>query len=350
MLQFTTGNLLEADAEALVNTVNCVGIAGRGIALQFREAFPENHVAYLRACKQGELQPGRMLIVKTGWLSNPKFIVNFPTKRHWKGKSRLEDIRFGLEALVLEVQRYNIKSIALPPLGCGLGGLNWSDVRPLIEQAFRTLPEVQTLVFEPSDTPDPRPNPSTNAPHMTKGRAALVGLMSRYLDGLLDPTVSLLEVHKLMYFLQEAGEPLRLRYVKAHYGPYAENLPHVLKAIDGHFLSGYGDAGEQPDKQLELVPGALSEAKAVLEQTPDTQRHFDRVSKLVEGFETAFGLELLSSVYWVVKHEYASTPDQAVRFVHGWNQHKRQFSSRQIHLAWDVLTEQQWLPAVMTTT
>jgi O-acetyl-ADP-ribose deacetylase (regulator of RNase III) len=343
-MQFLTGNILDANVEALVNTVNCVGIAGRGIALQFRETFPENFKVYVKACKNNDLQPGRMLIVETGLLTNPKYIVNFPTKRHWKGKSRLEDIRAGLETLVLEVQRMGIQSIAVPPLGCGLGGLDWADVRPLIVQAFAALPHVQVLVFEPGDTRDPLPNPSKDAPTMTTGRAALVGLMDRYLGGLLDPFVSLLEVHKLMYFLQEAGEPLRLRYTKAPYGPYAENLRHVLRAMDGHFLSGYGEGGEQPEKLLEIVPGAQQDAVAVLQQHQPTLERFDRVSKLVEGFETAFGLELLSSVHWVALHDHASTPEQAVKQVHGWNQHKQQFSSRQILLAWDVLSKQGWLP------
>jgi O-acetyl-ADP-ribose deacetylase (regulator of RNase III) len=155
-------------------------------------------------------------------------------KRHWRGKSRFEDIESGLEALVAEVKRRGIKSIAIPPLGCGLGGLDWNDVRPVIERAFSSLTDVRTLVFEPNDDgPSDKMATDRERPKMTPGRAVLVGLFERYLAGLLDPSISLLEVHKLMYFAQEAGEPLRLNYVRGPYGPYAENLRHVLLALEG---------------------------------------------------------------------------------------------------------------------
>ncbi len=332
---------MNANAEALVNTVNCVGIAGRGIALAFREAFPENFRAYVKACKRMELQPGQMQVFHTGQLGNPKFIINFPTKRHWKGNSRLEDIQTGLLALIEQVRALGIGSIAIPPLGCGLGGLEWSVVRPLIEQAFAGLPEVRVLVFEPTETI--QSNPSREAPKMTSGKAALIGLMNRYLIGLLDPFVSLLEVHKLMYFLQEAGEELRLRYVKAPYGPYADNLRHVLKAIDGHFVTGYGDGGDHPNKPLELVPGTLQDAMAILQQDPQTLARFARVSELVAGFETPFGLELLATVHWVVCYEKATHLEQVLEQVYAWNSKKRKFSSQQIELAWAVLQQQNWL-------
>jgi O-acetyl-ADP-ribose deacetylase (regulator of RNase III) len=154
MIELTRGDMLRADAEALVNAVNCVGVMGRGIALQFKHAFPANFTAYAAACKRGEVQPGRMLVIETGQLTNPRLIVNFPTKRHWKDKSRVEDIDAGLEALIADVQRLRITSIAVPPLGCGLGGLDWADVRPRIERAFAALPDVHVLVYEP-------PTPST---------------------------------------------------------------------------------------------------------------------------------------------------------------------------------------------
>ena len=145
MIETATGNLLEADADALVNTVNCVGYMGKGIALQFKQAFPENNTAYERACKAGELQPGRMFIFETRCMIGPKYIINFPTKRHWRGKSQIEDIEAGLSALVQDVRRLDIKSIAVPPLGCGLGGLNWDEVRPRIERAFSAISDVRVL-------------------------------------------------------------------------------------------------------------------------------------------------------------------------------------------------------------
>jgi len=235
MIEFKTGDILAEGAEALVNTVNCVGIMGRGVALQFKRAFPANFKAYERACKLGHVEPGRMFTFDTGQLMHPRYIINFPTKRHWRGKSRIEDVEAGLEALVGEVQCRGIRSIAIPPLGTGLGGLDWREVRPRIEKALLALPDVRVVVFEPRvAVAGDRAVTAQKVPTMTPGRAALVGLMDRYLAGLLDPFVTLLEVHKLMYFMQEAGEPLRLRYVVGPDGPYAENLRHVLQAIDGY--------------------------------------------------------------------------------------------------------------------
>jgi O-acetyl-ADP-ribose deacetylase (regulator of RNase III) len=147
MIELVQGNLLEADVEAQVNAINCRGVMVKGIALQFKLAFPEMFKAYQKACKAGEVQPGKLFIVPVGQLSNPKFIVNFPTKRHWMEPSRLEDIKSGLVALTDDVQKLGITSIAVPRLGCGAGGLDWQDVKPLIEDAFADVPSVKVLLF-----------------------------------------------------------------------------------------------------------------------------------------------------------------------------------------------------------
>jgi O-acetyl-ADP-ribose deacetylase (regulator of RNase III) len=344
MIEYTHGDLLRTNAEALVNTVNCVGIMGRGIALQFRQTFPENFKAYETACKQEQVQPGRMFVYETGWMTNPKYIINFPTKRHWRGKSRIEDIESGLIALRREVTERNIRSIAIPPLGSGLGGLQWSEVKPRIEKAMMGLDDVRIIVFEPHDGREGRPSAQSRAvPNMTAGRAALVGLMERYLAGLLDPFVSLLEVHKLMYFMQEAGQPLQLRYTKAAYGPYAENLRHVFSRIEGHLIAGYEDGGDTPHKHLELVPGATKDAESFLHGDAETRARLGRVAKLVEGFETPFGLELLSTVHWSVSHESARTLGDVVSEVHAWGERKKRFSPRQIKVAVDTLASQGWI-------
>jgi O-acetyl-ADP-ribose deacetylase (regulator of RNase III) len=151
MIEYCSGNLLEADAEALVNAVNTVGVMGKGIALQFRRAFPANYAAYRRACERGEMQPGRMFVFDTGQPTNPRYILNFPTKRHWKDKSRLADVKSGLSALPETVRQLNIKSIAIPPLGCGLGGLQWETVHPLLVEAFAALPQVRVLLYAPGE-------------------------------------------------------------------------------------------------------------------------------------------------------------------------------------------------------
>jgi hypothetical protein len=178
---------------------------------------------------------------------------------------------------------------------------------------------------------------------MTPGIAALIGLMQQYLIGLLDPFVSLLEVHKLMYFLQEAGEPLKLRYTKAPYGPYSENLRHVLKAIEGHFIAGYGDGGDDPSKPLEIVTGTQQLAIEFLADHPDTEARFQRVCDLVSGFESPFGLELLATVHWLQTREQPNGLDHLVQQTYEWNPRKRQFSPRQIQLASTVLAQQGWV-------
>jgi len=344
MIEYKTGNILTEDAEAIINTVNCVGVMGRGIALQFKKAFPENFKAYAAACKRQEVRPGRMFIHDMAGDANPRYIINFPTKRHWRGSSRMADIESGLVALVGEIRERGIQSIAIPPLGSGLGGLEWSAVRAHIEQALAELETVRVIIFEPKGAP-PTKNMARNreVPRMTPGRAALVELMHRYLGGLLDPFVTLLEVHKLMYFMQEAGEGLKLRYKKAPYGPYAENLRHVLNVIEGHMVSGYADGGDMPDKPLQLVPGAHDAAMTFLGEHAQTRARFERVTRLVEGFESPFGLELLATVHWVMKHENAESLDEVVERTYAWNDRKKRFSPRQIGLAVDVLSTHNWV-------
>ena len=349
MIEHKSGDILSEDAEALVNTVNCVGVMGRGIVLQFKNAFRENFTAYATACKKEDVRPGRMFVYETGQLTNPRLIINFPTKRHWRGKSRMEDIEAGLTALAETVRQYYIQSIAIPPLGSGLGGLDWAEVKPRIEAVMAQLPDVRVILFAPEGAPAAEAmTHHREAPKMTAGRAALVELMRRYLAGLLDPFITLLEVHKLMYFMQEAGEPLRLTFQKGHYGPYAENLRHVLNEIEGHLISGYADGGDTPGKPLELAPGAVEDAAAFLQQHADTRGRFDKVSALVEGFESSFGLELLATVHWILQHESARSKDEVLRHTYAWNERKRQFTPRQIALAADVLIDKGWSAAVLT--
>ena len=346
MIERKTGDILAENAEALVNSVNCVGVMGRGIALQFKHAFPENFKAYAEACKHGEVRPGHMFVFETGHLSNPRYIINFPTKRHWRSKSRIEDIDAGLESLARVIRERDVNSIAVPPLGSGLGGLEWTRVRPRIEEALRGVPNVKIVLFEPGGRPKvQRANQSEDIPKMTPGRAVLIGLMDQYLRGLVEPFVTLLEVHKLMYFMQESGERLRLRFHQGAYGPYAENLRHVLREIDGYFISGYGDGGDAPGRSLDLVPGAVTDARRFLTDHPATQARFGKVVRLVEGFETPLGLELLATVHWVAAENPGSGKDQVIKETYAWGERKRRFSERQIRLAIGVLREQGWLPS-----
>lgn len=351
MIEYTSGDILACNADALVNTVNCVGVMGRGIALQFKKAYPDNFEAYAAACKRKDVRPGTMFVHETGRLTPPRLIINFPTKRHWRGKSRIEDIEAGLGDLVRVIREQNIRSIAIPPLGSGLGGLVWDEVRSRIERALAELDDVQVLVFEPKGAPASNQMARTReAPKMTPGRAALIELMQRYLNGLLDPLITLLELHKLMYFMQEAGEPLRLKYVEHHYGPYAKNLRHVLNAVEGHLIEGYADAGDAPDKPLSLLPGAAEQASQYLDRNEASRSRYERVTRLVEGFESPDGLELLATVHWIMKKEGVTDSENVARRVHEWSPQKRRFSLRQLAIATDRLRSQDWLPVETAAT
>jgi len=344
MIEITRGNLIETDAEALVNTVNCVGYMGKGIALQFKKAFPENYRSYERACRANGIRPGKVFVFSTGSLVNPRYIVNFPTKRDWRAKSQIEDIRIGLRSLVEEIRKLHISSIALPPLGCGLGGLNWNDVKPLIERAFAGLPNIRVMLFEPIGAPEAKTMPvRTKRPRMTIARALLIKLIHQYVQ--LAYRLTLLEIQKMAYFLQEAREPLRLRYEAGLFGPYAHNLNKVLEIMEGHFIRGYGDS-QKPDLEIELLPGAITESEKSLAGNEASTDRLKRVAALIEGFETPYGLELLSSVHWVAVHGdgEVSNQDEVVQAVQKWNERKRKmFRPEHIIIAWKRLAEQGWL-------
>lgn len=343
MIQLVHGNILEAKVEALVNTVNTVGVMGKGIALQFRQAFPLNYEAYRAACKREEVQPGHIFVVDMHRFENPRYILNFPTKRHWKGKSKIQDIDSGLQDLVSKLKEYGIQSVAVPPLGCGNGGLDWNIVRPRIETALQPLEGVKILLFSPEGAPAPdEMKVATKVPKMTDGRASLLGVMLAYAES--GYRLSLLEIQKLAYLLQEAGEPLRLKFVKGKYGPYAEALNHVLQRIEGHFVRGYGD--RSGDASVHVLPEGEAAAKEYLAQKIETRQRISRVEELIEGFETPRGLELLATVDWLARQDESvrADPEQAVVAVHSWNDHKRKaFPRPHIVVAWQQLRDCGWL-------
>jgi O-acetyl-ADP-ribose deacetylase (regulator of RNase III) len=292
-----------------------------------------------------------MFVFPTGSMMNPKYIINFPTKRKWRENSRMEDIEAGLAALVGELRRLKVSSVAVPPLGCGLGGLDWSKVLPLIERALAALYDVRVMLFEPAGAPEAKTMPvHTARPRITLARALFIRLMQQYAE--MAYRLTLLEIQKLAYFLQEAGQPLRLDYVGHIYGPYAHNLNKVLETLEGHFIRGYGDS-QKPDVEIELLPGATDEADRFLARDAVAAARLRRVADLIDGFETPYGMELLTSVHWVGRH--GGTPvgnaEEAVQAVHAWNERKRaMFKPEHIRIAWDRLAEQGWLagPAYVT--
>lgn len=357
MIRESHGNLVDAEADALVNTVNTVGVMGKGVALQFKRAFPANYKAYKRACDRGVVALGRMFIWDAGELGGggPRYIINFPTKGHWRSRSKLSDIRAGLDDLVRQLKDLSISSVAVPPLGCGHGGLQWDDVRPLIERAFDEVPNVTVLLYPPEGAPAAADQPvRTGTPRMTPGRAALIGIMQRYLPFAVEITA--VDIQKVMYFMQESGEPLRLRFAKDRYGPYADNLRHVLSSMEGHFIRGTGDGSA---KAMDLIPfevldGAEPAAAALLAEQPETSARMDRVARLIEGFESTYGLELLATVHWAAQRDddghRRSEPlplDSVAEVVGVWSRRKeRLFTPAHIAKAYQRLVDQGWLHSV----
>lgn len=334
------GNLLQVQADALVNTVNTVGVMGKGVALQFKQAFPENFTAYVKACKAGEVAVGRMFVTQTG-MFQPRLIVNFPTKRHWKANSKLEDVREGLTDLVRIVRDEQIRSIAVPPLGCGLGGLRWEEVEPMIREAFAPLEEVEVILFPPGGAPAPSNRVVRTAkPDLTPWSAALIRIVRSYM--LLGFGATHLEAQKLLYFLKEAGEPVKGEFKKGPYGPYDENMKFGLLRLEGHYINGFGDGGRLDP--VTLASGAEQDANRLLADTPETEDRIRKVVELIDGFESPYGLELLATVHWVVTRNGAQTSQDAVLLTHQWSPRKRQaLKESDLLAAWDRLNEFGWL-------
>jgi O-acetyl-ADP-ribose deacetylase (regulator of RNase III) len=345
MIKIIRGNLLKANAEALVNTVNTVGVMGKGIALQFKRAFPENFKAYEKMSKTGDVRIGKMFTFDLGEMISPRFIINFPTKEHWRGNSKLEYIDAGLTDLVNEVRRLRIRSIAVPALGCSNGGLSWYDVRPRIESAFADLVNVEVFLYAPilSDESVQLVTKSKK-PHLTAARAALLKLMATY--ELFADELSRLEVQKITYFLQHSGYPvgLSLPFEKQQYGPYADGVRHVLLALEGHYLEGLGDFNKNHRSHIHVLSKVLEEIDGALTTYPDAQQAVERVTRLIEGFETPLGMELLATVHWVVMMEQAQNEQEIYDRVRGWNERKRlMFTEQHLNMAWQHLKDQGWL-------
>jgi len=341
-----TGNLLTADVDALVNTVNTAGVMGKGIALQFKRAFPDNYRVYRAACNRGEVCLGEMFVYDTGRLGPRRYVINFPTKGHWRSRSRIEDIRSGLADLLRVALDLELTSIAVPALGCGNGGLSWSTVRPLIEETFQAAPDVRVVVFPPTGAPDPATMPvATKRPSLTGNRAALLVTLERYLhraralevrDG-----VSELEIQKLVYFLQVLGQPFQLTFARGRYGPYAEQIHHVLQSLEGHYLVGYGDRSARVAdfEPIRLTEGTAEKAAEHLE--PAAAERIDRLMALAEGFQTPYSLELLATAHFAASYEPVATEFEEISTrVASWNLRKaRMFTPRHVAIAVEQLSE-----------
>ena len=311
-IRYTKGNLLEAEAEALVNTVNTVGVMGKGIALMFKESFPANFKAYAAACKAKEIRTGRMFVYETGNWVGPRFVINFPTKAHWRSPSRMEWIEEGLSDLVEIIKQRDIRSIALPPLGAGNGGLEWSVVRELIDRRLSALEDVDVLVFEPTSHYQ-NVSKRSGVQKLTPARASIAELIRRY--AVLGYECSLIEVQKLGYFLERFLTPedagaLNFQFEPNRYGPYSDRLNHMLNDLDGSYLTSdkrLADAG--PYETIRFVDNQKEKVTTYLKST-DTKAFANALEKaaaLIEGYESPLGMELLATVDWLTSNGAEAT-------------------------------------------
>lgn len=337
------GDIFDSDVDALVNTVNCKGVMGRGLALEFKRRFPANYDEYRAECEAGRMLLGRVHVFSTGRMS-PRYVFNFPTKDHWRGRSELANIASGLASLANEVKNRGVKSIAIPALGCDLGGLDWDEVRPMIVATIDRLDGVHALLFAPR--PEVREQLVTpkDGIRMTRARAVVTSLMATYRDAGVGLLITNLEVQKLMYFAQMAGEELQLEHKKGRFGPYAGKLRFVLRDMSGKYIAGYKEVGDLPGDELRLLEGAETEANEWLASRDETKARLVRVAKLVDGYESQFGLEVLSTVHWVARDMESPTLNDVADRVWGWNHRKRDMIDLwHIEMCLNRLVEQGWV-------
>ncbi|KMJ44072.1 macro domain-containing protein [Xenorhabdus khoisanae] len=318
MIHYSTGNLLDADVEALVNTVNTVGVMGKGIALMFKERFPLNMALYAKACKSGEVNTGKIFVTETGELVSPQWIVNFPTKQHWRFPSKMEWIVQGLNDLKKWIIENNVKSIAIPPLGAGNGGLSWMDVKPKIESALSSLDDVNIYIYEPT-TKYQNVSKKQGVDALTPVRAMIAELVRRY--WILGMECSLLEIQKLAWFLarelEKQGLPdiLKLKFKANNYGPYAHNLMHLLNALDGSYLCS--DKRIPDSDPLDVI--RFNDAKKeklqdyLTTEAKDYLPVLEKTSELIEGFESPYGMELLATVDWLLYKEKCDNNIESIK-------------------------------------
>jgi O-acetyl-ADP-ribose deacetylase (regulator of RNase III) len=338
-----SGDLLSADTEAIVNTVNCVGVMGKGIALQFKRAYPANFEAYEKACKKRSMRLGQMFVVPTNQREGPKWIINFPTKGHWREGSNLSDIESGLKDLVSVIAELGITSIALPPLGAGNGGLDWNDVKPLITRELSRLAGLDVQLFEPLK---PERLLAPKVASITWGRAILIRLVNRYAQQSLtvepwaEPSgVTFFEIQKLMYFANVAQPTLKLAFSPGPYGPYSDRVRHLVQDMEGSFLSGYSDGSHVALDLTPIEPTAWGSALAdelMKDQYPELDESvISPILNMIHGFENPFGLELLSTAHWVACENPSIPVAELTAKFRSWSERKSMtFSDFQIHTAY----------------
>lgn len=350
MIKFVTGNLLNTKAEALVNTVNTVGVMGKGIALQFKNRFPNNYKIYREACKSKTFKTGDVLTVKEGDLLDQKYVINFPTKAHWKSPSKIEYIKTGLVALKKEIEKYQIKSIAIPPLGCGNGGLDWSVVKDLMINELDTL-TIDIHIYEPNAQIIEilQKEEVKKEAKLTPARAMLLYLMFNYENA--GEQSSLFVANKLAYFLQRKGEKLRLNFEAHHYGPYSVQLNHVLLHLNGTYLKGMEQNMPKPFEPLQLNYNKFEEVNEYIntQLKPEQKDRLKGVIELLNRFESTFALELLATVDYIQSNHGAKNVAEVMESISNWSSRKTGlFKSTQVEVALNHLSDYSSSPFSVT--
>jgi len=343
MITYHTGDLLQAPVEALVNTVNTVGVMGKGIALQFKERFPINLREYNKACKDGTLVIGTLLTVRDNSLDKgEQWIINFPTKVDWKHKSSYSYIKSGLEELVRVIIKHDIKSIGIPPLGCGNGGLSWDKVRPLMEEYLGLLNDVEVHIYEPNDAVKAvlQQQDQRKPVKLTPGKAIFLYSMFAYEAS--GEAASLFVANKLAYFVQRLGEDLKLRFKADRYGPYADGVRHVLYALNGSYLKGLEQQTIKAFEPILLQYDKLSEVRTFVNRELNEQQRerLAQMLKLISGFESALSLEVLATVAFVMQEHPSYNEGQILDAVQQWSERKKVImTERYVSIAYQRLEE-----------
>lgn len=332
--------MLEADTEALVNTVNTVGVMGKGIALQFKERFPMNFKIYAAACKKGEMQVGKMLVVKENTLNGEKLIINFPTKTEWFKKSLYSYIEDGLKDLAKVIEEYKITSIAIPPLGCGNGGLKWEKVKPMMDKYLGQLPNVAIQIYEPNDAVKEilQKEEIKKEVGLTAARAMLLYALFKYEK--LGEVATIFAANKLAYFLQKSGEPMRLQFVPYKYGPYAQAIEKVLYALNGKYLAGMEQMKARAFEPLQLNYKTYDEVEKYVSSNLSSvqKQRLESVFNIIDGFETTLSLEILSSAHFLISENPKLNEDQLFEKIQDWNERKKNLVTKEyINIALDHL-------------
>ena len=332
MIFYKKGNILESQAQALVNTVNTVGVMGKGIALQFKKAFPENFKKYVDACKKKEIDIGKPFVTKVHYLTGEKIIINFPTKKDWHKPSEYEYIEKGLDALINIIKEDNIKSLALPPLGSGSGGLVWEKVKQLIEKKLSNV-GIDIYVYEP--TKEIQEKLKNEKVKLTEARALMLYVLYDLVRN--GEYVSEFSAEKVCYFLQRFGAEnyFKLKYQPNFYGPYSGKVRYVINYLNGSYILGYSDLTKKPFDPLLLVADGYEDVKKYIELNSELFSIANKTTKFLNGFYSDFGLELLSSIDWIINEKHTYDFETIKNELEKWSKRKRsKFSNdNYIHIA-----------------